>query len=57
MLLNGRYQFVRECLERGDVHVENVRTDEQVVDIFTRAQSRELLKKFSARLVVTRLSL
>ena len=37
--------------------MENVRTDEQVVDIFTRAKSRELLKKFSARLVVPMLSL
>ena len=30
MLINGRYQCVRECLERGDIHVENERTDEQV---------------------------
>ena len=52
-----RYHFVRERLARGDIRIDYVRTDEQVADIFTKALSRELFKKFRARLVVSRSSL
>ena len=55
--IDVRYHFVRECLTRGDIRIDYVRTEEQVADIFTKALSRELFKKFRARLVVSRSSL
>ena len=55
--IDVRYHFVRERLARGDIRIDYVRTDEQVADIFTKALSRELFKKFRARLVVSRSSL
>ena len=44
--IDVRYHFVRERLQRGDIQVDYVRTDEQVADIFTKSLSRELFKKF-----------
>ena len=55
--IDVRYHFVRERLARGDIRIDYVRTEEQVADIFTKALSRELFKKFRARLVVSRSSL
>ena len=55
--INVRYHFVRERLERGDIRVDYVRTDDQVADIFTKALSRDLFKKFRGKLVVSRSSL
>ena len=55
--IDVRYHFVRERLERGDIRVDYVRTDEQVADIFTKALPKELFKKFRARLVVSKSSL
>jgi len=55
--IDVRYHFVRERLERGEIRVDYVRTDEQVADIFTKALPRDLFKKFRARLVVSRSSL
>jgi hypothetical protein len=55
--IDVRYHFVRERVERGDIRVDYVRTEEQVADIFTKALPRELFKKHRARLVVPRSSL
>jgi hypothetical protein len=55
--IDVRYHFVRERLERGDIRVDYVRTDDQVADIFTKALSRDLFKKFRGKLVVSRSSL
>ena len=55
--IDVRYHFVRERVERGDIRVDYVSTDEQVADIFTKALPREPFKKHRARLVVSRSSL
>ena len=55
--IDVRYHFVRERLERGDIRVDYVCTDEQVADIFTKALARDLFKKFRARLVVPKSTL
>ena len=55
--IDVRYHFVCERLARGDIRIDYVSTEEQVADIFTKALSRELFKKFRARLVVSRSSL
>ena len=35
-----RYHFIRECVERGDVIVKHVRTEEQKADVSTKAMSK-----------------
>ena len=55
--IDVRYHFVRERLARGDIRIDYISTEEQVADIFTKTSSRDLFKKFRARLVVSRCSL
>ena len=48
---------MRERLERGDIRVDYVQTEEQIADIFTKVLDRELFKKFRSRLVVSKSTL
>lgn len=34
------YHFVRDCVERGEVDIEHVGTNEQLADILTKALGR-----------------
>ena len=40
------YHFIRERVLIGDIDLTYVRTDEQVVDIFTKALGEEKLRQF-----------
>jgi hypothetical protein len=42
-----RYQFIRDCVQRGAVRLDYIQTDEQMVDIFTKALSRQKFMKFN----------
>jgi hypothetical protein len=35
-----KYHFTRECVERGDIELVQIGTDEQLADTFTKALSR-----------------
>src|SRR5713101_8691157 len=41
-----RYHFLRDCVQRGTIRLEYIQTDEQVVDIFTKALYRQSFGKF-----------
>ena len=45
-----RYQFLRNCVQRGTIRLEYIQTDEQVADIFTKALCRHSFVKFSDKL-------
>jgi hypothetical protein len=38
--IDVKYHFTRECVERGDIELVQVGTDEQLADTFTKALSR-----------------
>jgi hypothetical protein len=41
-----QYHFVRDLVQQGVVEISYCRTDEQVLDIFTKALSKEKFYKF-----------
>ena len=45
-----RYHFLRDCVQRGTIRLEYIQTDEQVVDIFTKALRRQSFVKFRDKL-------
>ncbi|MCO5587017.1 hypothetical protein L7F22_040962 [Adiantum nelumboides] len=51
------YHFIRERVLNGSIHLTFVRTDEQVVDVFTKALGAEKLRQFRAMLGVRELAL
>ncbi|MCO5563290.1 hypothetical protein L7F22_016929 [Adiantum nelumboides] len=51
------YHFIRERVLDGSINLTYVRTDEQVVDIFTKALGVEKLQQFRAMLGVQELML
>nr|GMC60878.1 FAS1 domain-containing protein SELMODRAFT_448915-like [Ipomoea batatas] len=50
------YHFIREKVLKGDVEMIHVRTDEQVVDMFTKSLSSSELDYFGKKLVVSSLA-
>ncbi|MCO5556774.1 hypothetical protein L7F22_010327 [Adiantum nelumboides] len=51
------YHFIRERVLDGSINLTFVRTDEQAVDIFTKALGAEKLRRFQAMLGVQELAL
>ena len=51
------YHFTKERVLDGDIGLTYVRTDEQVVDIFTKALGAEKLRQFRAMLRVQEMAL
>ena len=49
--------FIRERVLDGNIDLTYVRTDEQVVDIFTKAPQAEKLRRFRAMLGVQEMAL
>ena len=45
-----RYHFLRGCVKRETIRLEYIQTDEQVVDIFTKALCRQRFVKFRDKL-------
>jgi hypothetical protein len=39
--IDTRYHYIRECIERKDVQVEHVKSQDQVADIFTKPLKHE----------------
>ena len=52
--IDVRHHFVRERIQRGSVQVDYVKTSDNVADMFTKAQPRELFMKFRSLLVVSK---
>ncbi|CAM8988876.1 unnamed protein product [Rhodiola kirilowii] len=51
-----RYHFLRDCVEKGTIAMEYCRTEEQIVDIFTKALHREPYEKLRLELGMTSLT-
>ena len=45
-----RYHFLRDCVRKGTIRLEYIKTDEQVADIFTKALCRQSFVKFKDKL-------
>ena len=45
-----RYHFLRDCVQRGNIRLEYIQTNEQVVEIFTKAHCRHSFVKFRDKL-------
>ena len=45
-----RYHFLRDCVHMGTIKLEYIQTDEQVVDIFTKALCKQSFVKFRDKL-------
>lgn len=45
-----RYHFIRECVERGEIIIKHVKTDEQRADVLTKALSTIKFEKMRALL-------
>jgi hypothetical protein len=40
------YHFLRDCVQKGVVRLQYIRTDDQMAEIFTKALSRQKFEKF-----------
>jgi len=47
------YHYIRECIARKDVHAEYVKSQEQVVDIFTKSLKQKSFIKLRSLLGMT----
>jgi hypothetical protein len=47
-----RYHFIRECVEKKQVTVEHLRTEEQLADILTKALARVRFQELRAKIGV-----
>ncbi|GKV40339.1 hypothetical protein SLEP1_g47998 [Rubroshorea leprosula] len=52
--IDTRYHFIRECIERKDVKLAYVKTNDQIADIFTKALKFEDFARLRAWIGVTR---
>ncbi|GKV18362.1 hypothetical protein SLEP1_g28758 [Rubroshorea leprosula] len=52
--IDTRYHFIRECVERKDVKLAYVKTNDQIADIFTKALKFEDFARLRAWIGVTR---
>jgi hypothetical protein len=54
--IKTKYHFIRECVERGELELEYVRTGDQIADILTKPLGRVQFQDLRARIGVTRLA-
>ena len=52
--INTRYHYIRECITRKDVHLECVKSHDQVADIFTKPLKQEDFTKLRSLIGVTK---
>ena len=50
------YHFVHECIISGEVELKHVRTDQQIVNIFTKPLGVDKLHHFSEMLAIQHLN-
>ncbi|KAJ4723526.1 Retrovirus-related Pol polyprotein from transposon TNT 1-94 [Melia azedarach] len=55
--IDMRYHYIRECITRNDVHMEYVKSRDQIADIFTKPLKQEDFIRLRNSLGVIRLSL
>ncbi|KAJ4719135.1 Retrovirus-related Pol polyprotein from transposon TNT 1-94 [Melia azedarach] len=55
--IDTRYHYIRECITRNDVHMEYVKSQDQIADIFTKPLKQEDFIRLRKSLGVIRLSL
>ncbi|KAJ4722910.1 Retrovirus-related Pol polyprotein from transposon TNT 1-94 [Melia azedarach] len=55
--IDTRYHYIRECITRNDVHMEYVKSQDQIADIFTKPLKQEDFIRLRNSLGVIRLSL
>ena len=51
--IDTRYYYIRECITRKDVQLEYVKSQDQVVDIFTKPLKHEDFVKLRSLLGIT----
>ncbi|KAJ4719087.1 Retrovirus-related Pol polyprotein from transposon TNT 1-94 [Melia azedarach] len=55
--IDTRYHYIKECITRNDVHMEYVKSQDQIADIFTKPLKQEDFIRLRNSLGVIRLSL
>ena len=50
-----RYHFIRECVERGEIMIKHINTEEQLADTLTKAMSTVKFEKMRALLGIQNL--
>jgi hypothetical protein len=53
--IKTRYYFIRECMERGDVVLEFVGTQDQLADMFTKALGRVRFQELREKIGVVKI--
>jgi len=48
--IDTRFHYIRDCIEKGMVEVNHIRTDEQVADILTKPLGRIKFVEFRLKL-------
>jgi hypothetical protein len=51
-----RYHFIRECVDRGEIGLEFVGTNDQIADILTKPLGRVRFQELRERIGVIKLS-
>jgi hypothetical protein len=54
--IDVKFHFTRECVERGDIILEHVRTGDELADILTKAHGRVHFQELWERIGVGMLS-
>ena len=49
-----RYFYIRDMVQKGDIKLQYVRTDDQIADVLTNPSSRVKFEYFRENLVVVR---
>lgn len=50
--IDTKYHFIRDCVQRGDIAVEHVRTEEQLADILTKPLGRQKFDELRGKIGV-----
>lgn len=53
--IDVRYHFIRECVERGEIIIKHVRTEEQRADVLTKAMSTTKFEQMRSLLGIQKL--
>jgi hypothetical protein len=54
--IDVKFHFTRECVERGDINLEHVRTGDELTDILTKALGRVHFQELCGRIGVLKVS-
>ena len=53
--IDVRYHFIRECVERGEIVIKHIRTDEQRSDVLTKALATVKFERMRSLLGIRKL--